>query len=504
MGKIRVRFAPSPTGLFHVGNLRTVLTDYLFARKEKGTFIVRIEDTDQERLFPKAIPDMLEGLKWAGIEIDEGVVGVKKGYDIHDDLEGKPSKKLYDKAKNNFVQKGSHGPYIQSDRLDIYKKHIEILYDKGVVYPCFCTPERLNKVRKECAQKNLAPKYDRHCLELSKDEIKKRLSKDPYVLRLKVPHEGKTVFQDLVRGRIEIDNEVLDDPILVKSDGYPTYHFAVVVDDRLMDITHVFRGEEWISSTPKHLLIYKAFGWEPPFFAHLPTLLNMQGKKLSKRDGDVSVRDFRDKGYLPEAMINFIALLGWNPKTERELFNMKDLIKHFDVAKVNKAGARFDYKRLDWFGGQYIRSKPAYELLELAKPFLEPFVKDEELIKKIIEVQKPRMSYLSEVTKDIEFIFGLPPYKPSLLHWKDMNKEQVTDSLTRAFKKIAEMKEGLNLSQIQDILMKEAGENKGEFLWPLRVAVSGQKNSPSPFECVWMLGKKESLKRIEKAIESLK
>jgi len=501
MTKLRVRIAPSPTGLFHVGNLRTALTNYLFARSQKGEFIVRVEDTDQERLFPEAIPDMLKSLKWIGIEPNEGIVEVKDA-DFKANLDGKPDKILYQRLKKKFVQKGKHGPYFQSDRLDIYKEYADKLLKKGLIYPCFCTAEKLSKLRKDCQKKGIPPMYDRHCLKLSQEEIKKKIKTEPYVLRLKIPQKGKTVFTDLVRGKIEIENKVVDDPILIKSDGFPTYHFAVVIDDRLMNISHVFRGEEWISSVPKHLLIYKAFGWEPPIFGHLPQLLNMEGKKLSKRDGDTAVTDFRIKGYLPEALTNFIALLGWNPKTERELFEMKDLIKHFDTAKINKAGARFDYKRLDWFGSQYIKRADTKKLVELSRNYLEPFTKDKELIEKIVEVQKPRISYLSQVAEDIEFIFELPKYKADFLYWKDMDKKILIESLLKAQKIIEEL-DTKNLKNIENTLMEAAGEKRGEFLWPLRAALSGQKNSPSPFECIWMLGRKESIRRIEVAISQI-
>jgi len=346
--KVRVRIAPSPTGLFHLGSLRTALTNFLFARKERGVFLVRIEDTDQTRLIPEAIPDMLSSLKWAGIEIDEGAVKVPSS---QFPVPSKNVKKRYEKIKSAVIQKGQFGPYIQSERLEIYRRYAEELSRKKMAYPCFCSSERLDKVRKKFQAKGLPPKYDRRCLNLSEAEIKDRMAKNPYVIRLKVPTSGKTIFNDLVRGRIEMENKLLDDPILMKSDGFPTYHFAVVVDDHLMRISHIFRGEEWISSTPKHILIYKAFGWKAPAIGHLTNILNMKGGKLSKRDGDVSVSDFRQKGYLPEAVLNFIALLGWNPKTEREIFTLPELIKEFDVKKLNRAAPRFDQRRLEWFSG---------------------------------------------------------------------------------------------------------------------------------------------------------
>lgn len=498
MSKIRVRIAPSPTGLFHLGSLRTALTNFLFARKERGTFIVRVEDTDQARLVPEAIPDMVESLKWAGIEVDEGAVKIINPQSVAPKGD---VKEKYNLVRKQVFQKGSFGPYIQSERLDIYNRYINELLRKKVAYPCFCTPERLENVRKEYQANGLPPRYDRHCLKLSPAEAKARMEKEPYVIRLKVPATGKTVFNDLIRGRIEVENQLLDDQVLMKSDGFPTYHFAVVVDDHLMKISHVFRGEEWIPSTPKHILIYQAFGWQPPVFGHLTNILNMKGGKLSKRDGDVSVSDFRAKGYLPEAIVNFVALLGWNPKTTQEIFSLKELIKEFDVKKLNKAAPRFDQKRLEWFGAYYIKQKSIAELAKLATPFLGGYTHDPILIKKITTVQQPRMTTLSDATKDIEFVFKLPKYDKGLLRWRDMDNKALVESLRKALQEIEKIPENkFTLANLEKVLMKTAGPDRGPFLWPLRAALSGQQKSPSPFECAWMLGKEETLERIKKAI----
>lgn len=502
MSKIRVRIAPSPTGLFHLGSLRTALTNFLFARKERGVFIVRVEDTDQSRLVPEAIPDMLESLKWAGIEIDEGVVNSHKVTKL--ESHKVDAKRDYDSIKKSAIQKGNFGPYVQSERLDIYNRYIQELLRKKVAYPCFCSQQRLEDVRKNYSSQGLPPRYDRHCLKLSPAEVKKRMEKEPYVIRLKVPTTGKTIFNDLIRGRIEIENRLLDDQVLMKSDGFPTYHFAVVVDDHLMKISHVFRGEEWISSTPKHILIYQAFGWQAPAFGHLTNILNMKGGKLSKRDGDVSVSDFRQKGYLPEAIINFVALLGWNPKTTRENFSLDELIKEFDVKKLNKAAPRFDQKRLEWFGSYYIKQKPVAELTKLAAPYLDKHTRDPRLIEKIVTIQQPRMATLSEITNDIEFVFKLPAYEKNLLRWRDMEDKALVESLRNALKvveKIPENKFGLN--NLEKLLMEAAGADRGPFLWPLRAALSGQQKSPSPFECAWMLGKDETIERIKNAIRKI-
>jgi len=500
--KVRVRIAPSPTGLFHLGSLRTALTNFLFARQERGIFIVRVEDTDQARLVPEAIPDMLSSLRWCGIEIDEGVTRIRN-YPLPE-TKGKSPKEKYNAIKKSVVQKGNFGPYVQSDRLNIYRRYAEELVRKGAAYPCFCSPARLEKLRKDQQSQGLPPKYDRHCLNLSPAEVKSKMAKEPHVIRLKIPTAGKTSFIDLIRGKIEIENRLLDDPVLMKSDGFPTYHFAVVIDDHLMRITHIFRGEEWIPSTPKHILIYQAFGWPVPQIGHLTNILNMKGGKLSKRDGDVSVSDFRRKGYLPEAIINFVALLGWNPKTTQEIFSLPELVKEFDVKKLNKAAPRFDQTRLEWFGAHYMKQKSTSQLARLAAPYLGKFTRDEELIKKIVTVQQPRMATLSDVAKDIEFVFKLPKYSKQLLRWKDMDNQALVKSLRLSHATLDKIPaKNFTLSNLEKALMKAAGADRGSLLWPLRVALSGKQKSPSPFECAWMLGKIESLERIKAAIRKI-
>ncbi len=497
MSKIRVRIAPSPTGLFHLGNLRSALTNFLFARSQKGTFIVRVEDTDQARLVPEAIPDMLESLKWVGIEVDEGVIGVESK---------NPEKATYEEIRKSIVQKGDFGSYVQSERLPIYQKYIQELLDKGLAYYCFCSSDRLKSLRDYQNSKKMPPKYDRACLKLSEEKIEARLKKgDPYVVRLKSPEEGTTEFNDLVRGKIEIENKNLDDPVLMKSDGFPTYHFAVVVDDHLMEISHVFRGEEWIPSTPKHILIYQAFGWESPQIGHLPTVLSMKGGKLSKRDGDVSIADFRRKGYLPEAIVNFISLLGWNPKSEKEFFTLSELIQEFDMKKLNKAAPRFDWERLDWFSSFYVKQKSVSELVELCLPYVKDKTQNKSLIEKIVKVQQPRMKVLSDILVGVEFIFDLPEYSKELLAWKEMNFSETKESLEKAKEIIQKLdEENFTLEKISEtMLLASDKSDRGRLLWPLRVALSGQKQSPSPFECLWMLGKEESIRRIEKAISEM-
>ena len=354
---IKTRFAPSPTGLLHIGGLRTALFSYLIAKKNSGKFILRIEDTDQERFVEGGIENIIRSLKWAGIDVDEGV-----------DIEGKGER---GKGKEGvIVQKGENGPYIQSERLDIYQKHIQKLLDGGHAYYCFCSKERLEELRKAQEVNKQPTLYDGHCRNLTAEELQKKLAeKQTYVVRMKMPKEGTVKFVDLIRCEVEFKNELIDDQVLLKSDGFPTYHLAHIVDDHLMGITHVIRGEEWLPSVPKHLKLYEMFGWELPQFAHIPLLVNEQKQKLSKRHGDVSVEDFINKGYLPEAMVNFIAFLGWNPGGDREIFSLKELEKEFSLEKVGKSAAVFNREKLDWYNAQYIRKMSLKELTERCLSF---------------------------------------------------------------------------------------------------------------------------------------
>jgi len=328
MSEVRVRFAPSPTGLVHIGSLRTALYNYLFARKNNGTCILRIEDTDRARFVEGAIENLFDTMGWAGISFDESI-----------------------------NEESEFGPYKQSGRLEIYKKHIQQLLDEGNAYPCFATAEELEKMREDQIAAGQDPKYDGRFRDYPKEKAKERMAKEPYVIRMRVPQDGETIINDIVRGEVVFKNEVLDDQVISKSDGFPTYHLANVVDDHLMKISHVIRGEEWLPSTPKHVLLYNFFGWELPQFAHLPLLLNADRSKLSKRQGDVAVEDYRKKGFLPQALVNFVALLGWNPSdgTDQEIFSMDELIDSFSLEKVNKAGAVFDVSKLEWMNGTYIR-----------------------------------------------------------------------------------------------------------------------------------------------------
>ena len=340
--QIRVRFAPSPTGFLHVGGLRTALYNHLFARRHGGTTVLRIEDTDRTRFVEGAVDNLLRTLEWAGITFDEGP-----------------------------VTGGPYGPYVQSERTALYRSHALRLLEDGKAYRCFCTQLELDTSRQQQAEKKQDPAYDRRCRTLSAEEIAAKLGANlPFTIRLKVPLVGTRQFTDLVRGDISVHYDVIDDQVLMKSDGFPTYHLANVVDDHLMKITHVIRGEEWLPSTTKHMLLYESFGWEPPRFAHLPLLLNADRSKLSKRQGDVAVEDFKEKGFLPQALINFVALLGWNPGDERELFTLGELCQVFGIDRVSKAGAVFDFEKLRWFNSQYLHALPKERLLELCTPYL--------------------------------------------------------------------------------------------------------------------------------------
>ena len=485
--EVRTRFAPSPTGELHIGGLRTALSSFLYAKKNNGKFILRIEDTDRSRLVEGAIERIVNSLEWAGIKIDEG--GTKSG---------------------------KYGPYIQSERLNIYKKYVQKLLDEGKAYYCFCSSERLIEMRKEQQAQKIAPKYDRHCLKLSKKDITEKIKNgEKYVIRFKIP-EGNTIIDDLVFGKIEVENSTLDDQIIMKSDGFPTYHLAVVVDDYLMKITHIFRGAEWIASTPKHVLLYEAFGWgkEMPKFAHMPNILNKNKKKLSKREGSVSVEDFKKQGYPAEAIINFIALLGWNPKTEQEIFSLEELVEQYDIKKVNRAGAVFDLKRLDWISSQHIKKMPLDKLYNSILPFLKEkdFYKNapadcrkKEYLEKVLSVEKNRLEKFTQIGEENKFFFADDiKINTDDIHWENATNEETKASLLQA-KNVLEniSEEEWILENIEKKLLEKAGDNRGDLLFPLRAVLTGEKKSPSPFEVAWVLGKKKSIKRIKTVVDLL-
>lgn len=484
---VKTRFAPSPTGYLHVGGLRTALYAYLIAKHNNGKFILRIEDTDRERFVADGTMNILKSLYWAGIIPDEGV--------------------MFDK-KENIVQKGDcGGSYVQSERLDIYKKYADELVEKGHAYYCFCDSARLDELRKIQQLNKLPTGYDGHCLEIDPEEAKKRVSAgEKHVIRMKMPKEGETIFNDEIRGEVRIKNELVDDQVIVKSDGFPTYHLAVVVDDHLMEITHIIRGEEWLSSVPKHLQLYKYFGWDAPIMAHLPLLLNSDKSKLSKRQGDVAVMDYVKKGYLREALINFVAFLGWNPGTEKEIYSMDELIKDFDLGKVGKSGAVFNLQKLDWFNKEYIKRTSnevlAYLSIQFFKDVPHRTFHVEELVKSI-PLEKERITTLAELPEAVKFVFELPDYDASLLIWKKSS----ADELKKVLPKLSELLKGIKTEWTKQNLeirvgewIKESGYSVGAVMWPLRVALSGQENSPGPFEIAEVLGKDETIKRLEIAI----
>lgn len=477
MDKIRVRFAPSPTGYLHVGGLRTALYNYLFARQNNGDFILRIEDTDQKRLVEGAKEKLMETLEWAGLKIDEG-------------------------------------PYIQSERLELYKKYAEQLVKEDKAYYCFCEPERLEKIKKEQMENKKAPMYDRYCLEnLSEEQINKNLKSNcPYVIRLKIPKGEIIEFDDVIRGKMKIDSDTIDDQVILKSDGYPTYHLAHMVDDHLMKISHVIRGEEWLPSTAKHIILYKYFGWEIPTFAHIPLLLNSDKSKLSKRQGDVSVEDYVKNGYLKEAIINFVALLGWNPGqgSTREIFLLEELVKEFNLEKVHKAGAVFDTKKLDWINNQYIKNLSIDELYQKSLDFFKEkeFFKNasddrksEKYLKKVLEVEQERLVNLFSVGESDRYFFEDDlNYNKDDVRWKKNSDEETNEFLEKSLKVLENISDW-SKEKIEAGLLQEAGDKRGDLLFPLRWALTGQKFSPTPFEVSWVLGKEESLRRIKKALE---
>lgn len=490
--KIKVRFAPSPTGFLHIGGLRTALYNWLFTKKHNATFLLRIEDTDQARTVKGGEVDILNSLKWAGIEPDEGVY-INNG---------------------NISQKGNDGPYRQSERLDIYKRHVDQLIATDKAYYCFCTSDRLTSMREEQAKNKQTPRYDKTCRKLNKDEIQNKLeSKIPCVVRLKVPEEGRVEFDDEVYGHISFMAKEIDDAVLLKSDNFPTYHLANVVDDHLMEITHVIRGEEWMPSVPKHVLLYKAFGWKPPVFAHLPLLLNPDKSKLSKRQGDVAVKDYRNAGYLPEAINNFVALLGWNPRGDQEIYNMAELGELFDLTSVNKSGAIFNREKLDWLNNHYIREMDLGELTKLAIPY---FVKQSlitkeqaeslfEWLSRIVLLFRERAQTLADFTTESGIFFKkMVQYNVELLKWKDMEMGEVKDNLEGVHQVLTNITENEFISQNIEAEIKkwinDNGLKNGPVLWPMRVALSGEEKSPPPFDLAEILGKEEALKRIQDAL----
>ncbi len=494
--KVRTRIAPSPTGFAHVGTLRGALYNYIFAKKNNGSFILRIEDTDRNRLVEGAFEDVVKTMSDFGLTPDEGPI--------------------WENGKIKEV--GDVGPYTQSKRLDLYKKYAQELFEKKSAYHCFCTQARLEELRKSQEAQKRAPRYDKHCLNLTTDEVKAKLDAgESHVIRLNVPMGQSIKFTDLVHGEVIFSSNDIDDQVLMKSDGFPTYHLAVVVDDYLMNITHVLRGDEWLPSTPKHLLLYAAFAWPVPKYAHLPLLLSPSKKKLSKRDGDVAVKDFIAQGYLPEALLNFVALLGWNPKSERELFTLDELVEEFKLENVNKAGAVFDLNKLDWINGLYIRKMPIEELHKRIEPFLKeadlPYENfSVEFVREVVRLEQERLKKLSEIGERVRYFFQEPAYEPDLLIWKKSSREDTKNNLQLLYSFYQEIpQEKFTREKLETETKKFLEEKKvsnADALWPLRACLTGLPASPSPFEIMAAFallpnGKEVALRRIHNAIEKL-
>lgn len=468
---VRTRIAPSPTGEYHIGHLRTCLYDYALAKQNHGQFVIRIEDTDQKRLVPGAVGRILKDIKDYGMTWDEGP-------DIG----------------------GPYAPYVQTERLNIYQKYIKELLDKGLAYYCFCTEDRLNEMRTLQKAAHQLPKYDRHCLKLSPAEIEEKLKQGvPYVVRLKVPDNEIISFTDTIRGEIKINSHDIDDQVLMKSNGIPTYQFAVVVDDHLMNITHVFRGEEWITSTPKQIILYRSFGWEVPIFSHLTVLMDPDGHgKMSKRKGSVSARSFLDAGYLPEALLNFLMLLGWNPGTDRELFTLEEFVQEFSLDHLHKKSPIFDRKKLDYFNGLYIRQLSDDQLFPYFKKFL-PQASDDQ-IKILIPVLKERLVKFGDLPEQLKFIFADVDYDKDLLLKKGTDPKLAIDMLAQSKNVLADFSD---LSNKLLKLIKDNNWNTGEFFMVFRVAICGSAFTPPVVECLPALGQENALRKIDIALQKL-
>lgn len=481
MNKIRTRFAPSPTGYMHIGNLRTALYTYLIARKNGGDFILRIEDTDQERYVEGAVDIIYNTLKKAGLSWDEGP-------DIG----------------------GPVGPYVQSERMGMFKEYALKLVESGHAYYCFCDKDRLDELHKIQEASHIAPMYDRHCRNLPKEEIEANLAAGiPFVIRQKMPLEGTTTFHDEVYGDITVENSVLDDQILLKTDGMPTYNFANVVDDHLMGISHVVRGNEYLSSAPKYNLLYKAFGWEVPIYVHCSPVMKDQTHKLSKRNGDASFEDLIAKGYMTEAVVNFIALLGWAPKGEQEIFTLDELAKEFEISGISKSPAIFDPVKLRAINGEYIRKLPLDEFVKLATPYIRETCKREDIdLELIANVLQPRTELFTDIPEQVDFIDSLPEYELALYQHKKM-KTNEENSLT-SLKELLPVLEELNEWTVEAIhaalfeLIAKLEVKNGIVLWPLRVAVSGKQFTPGGgIEICKIIGKDDTIARIKTSIAKL-
>ena len=483
MSKVRTRFAPSPTGRMHVGNLRTALYEFLIAKHAGGDFILRIEDTERERYVEGAVDIIYRTLEATGLVHDEGP----------------------DKDKG-------YGPYIQSERQasGLYLKYAKKLIESGDAYYCFCDKDRLATLKTSVGEDGKEiTMYDKHCLHLSQEEIQANLDAGkPYVIRMNMPTEGTTTFVDELYGKITVENKELDDMILIKSDGYPTYNFANVIDDHLQEITHVVRGNEYISSSPKYQRLYEAFGWEAPKYVHLPLITDENHKKLSKRSGHSSYEDLVEQGFLPEAIVNYIALLGWSPEDNQEIFSLDELIKNFDYHKVNKSPSVFDITKLKWMNGEYIKAMDNEKFYEMARPYVKEVIKKDLNLETIMDMVKTRIETFPEIGDMIDFFQELPEYSPEMYTHKKMktNSENSLEILKELLPILEETDDysvqGLHDTVFEYIKKKEI--KNGQALWPLRTAVSGKQMTPAgAFEIMEVIGKEESLERIKKGIELL-
>ena len=480
MNEVRTRFAPSPTGYLHIGGLRTALFTYCIAKKAGGKFILRIEDTDQERYVEGANEVIYRTLRAVGLNWDEGPdVG------------------------------GDFGPYIQTERRGIYKEYAEKLVELGGAYYCFCDKERLQELKAVQEASGVNPMYDRHCRSLSPEEIKEKLDAGvPYVIRQKIPLDGETTFHDVLYGDITVENSTLDDQILLKTDGLPTYNFANVVDDHLMGITHVVRGNEYLASAPKYTLLYKAFGWEEPVYIHVEHIMRDKQHKLSKRDGDASYEDLIAKGYLSEAIVNYIALLGWSPKGEREIFSLPELIEEFDISGLSKSPAIFDPLKLRAINGEYIRMMPPEEFAKIAEPWIRQTCKGDFDIARIALLLQPRTELLSDIPAQVDFFDEMPDYDLSLYENKKMKTDRATSlEVLKKVKPVLENITDWNFDAIHDALFNligELGVKNGYLLWPLRVAITGKQFTPGgAIEAAEIIGKKSTLERLERSLKML-
>lgn len=484
--KIRTRYAPSPTGRMHVGNLRTALYEFLIAKHEGGDFILRIEDTDRERYVEGAVDIIYRTLEQTGLIHDEGP----------------------DKDKG-------FGPYVQSERVasGLYLDYAKQLIEKGEAYYCFCTQERLDSLK--CSVEGTdsgkeITKYDKHCLHLSKEEIQANLDAGiPYVIRQNIPEEGTTAFTDAIYGEITVDNAELDDMILIKSDGYPTYNFANVIDDHLMGITHVVRGNEYLSSTPKYTRLYNAFGWEEPVYIHCPLITNEEHQKLSKRSGHSSFEDLMEQGFVSEAVVNFIALLGWSPTSNQEIFSLEDLIREFDYTHISKSPAVFDMQKLRWMNGEYIKAMDNERYYEMSLPYIKEVITKDYDLKAIADLVKTRIETFCDIAEKIDFFEELPDYDTAMYtHKKMKTNSEISLEVLEEMLPLFETLEDYSIPAIEKVCMEHVaakGCKNGIVLWPLRTAVSGKQSTPGgAYEIMAIIGKEESLRRIRTGIDKLK